>query len=101
MKHLILVRVNPASRTAFGGAFINRGSAATWNPKKTLGLIALAWLIGAIVRAGRLIRKEWALATTLAAQFDSDRTAEARLLLFLLASLGVVALLILIVRHFA
>jgi len=70
-------------------------------PEKALGLITLAWLIGAIVLAGRLIRKGRALATTLAAQFDSDRKAEARLLLSLLASLGVVTLLILIAHHFA
>ena len=37
----------------------------------------------------------------LVARFDRYRTAEARLALFLLASLGVVAWLILIVRHFA
>ncbi len=112
---------------------------------KALGLIALGWLVGAILLLARLIRRGQELAAALAtrhpetyealgrpqpgylhsvrrsrfahfvarrkyenlcdpalsAQFEDYRKAEARLLLSLLASLGVVALLVLTVRHAA
>jgi len=112
---------------------------------KVLGLIAVGWLIGAILLFARLIRRGRKLAEALAtqhpatyealgrpqpsylqsvrrnrfaqfiasrgyenlddpalsAEFEDYRKAEARLLLSLLASLGVVALLILTVRHVA
>jgi len=110
---------------------------------KALGLIALGWLVGAILLSARLIRRGRELTATLAtqhpetyealgrpqpgylqsirrgrfsqfiarreyenlddpalsAQFEDYRKAEARLLLLLPASLGVVALLILTVRY--
>ena len=110
--------------------------------EKTLGLIALGWLVGAVLLMARLVRRGQALAAVLAtqhpetyealgrprpgylqsvqrsrfaqfvarrqyehlgdpalsAQFEDYRRAEARLLLFLLATLGVVALLVLTVR---
>lgn len=112
---------------------------------KALGLIALAWLIGALFLFARLIRRGRALATALAtrhpqtyealgrpqpgylhsvqrsrfaqfvarreyenlgdpalsAQFEDYRKAEARLLLSLLVSLGVLALLLVAVHHTA
>ena len=112
---------------------------------KVLGLIAVGWLVGAILLFARLIRRGRKLAEALAmqhpetyealgrpqpgylqsarqsrfaqfvagreyenlddpalsAQFEDYRKAEARLLLSLLASLGVVALLVLAVRHVA
>lgn len=112
---------------------------------QVLGLIAVGWLITAILLAASLIRKGRKLAKALAtqhpelyealgrpqpgylqsdrrsrfsqfianreyenlddpalsAQFEDYRKAEARLLLFLLASLGVVVLLILTLRHAA
>jgi hypothetical protein len=112
---------------------------------KALGLIALGWLIGAVLLMARLIRRGRKLAAALAmqhpetyealgrpqpgylqsvrqgrfaqfvarreyenlddpalsAQFEDYRRSEARFLLSLVASLGVVALLILIVRHIA
>jgi len=112
---------------------------------KALGLIAVGWLIGAILLFVRLIRRGRELATALAtqhpetyealgrpqpgylqsvrqsrfaqfvarreyenlndpalsAQFEDYRKAEARLLLSLPSSLGLLVLLILIVRHVA
>lgn len=112
---------------------------------KGLGLIALGWLVGAILLSARLVRRGRELAAALAmrypetyealgrpqpgylqsvrrsrfsqfiarreyenlgdpalsAQFEDYRKAEARLLLFLLASLGVVVLLILTLRDAA
>ncbi len=112
---------------------------------KALGLIAVGWLVGAILLFARLIRRGRELTTALAtqhpetyealgrpqpgylqsvrrsrfaqfvarreyenlddpalsAQFEDYRKAEARLLLSLLASLGVVVLLVLTVHHVA
>jgi len=112
---------------------------------KILGLIALGWLVGAVLLVARFVRRGRALAAALgnqhpetyealgrpqpgylqsvrrsrfarfvasreyenlgdpalSAQFEDYRKAEARLLLFLLASLGIVALLVLAVRHVA
>ena len=112
---------------------------------KVLGLIALGWLMGAILLFARLIRRGRELAAALAtrhperyealgrpqpgylqsirqgrfaqfvarreyenlddpalsAQFEDYRKAEARLLVSLLGSLGVVALLVYSVRHVA
>jgi len=111
--------------------------------EKAVGLIAVGWLVGAILLLARLIRRGRELAATLAtrhpetyealgrprpgyiqsvrrnrfaqfvarrdyenlgdpalsAQFEDYRKAEARLLLFLLASLMVVGLLVLFVRY--
>jgi hypothetical protein len=110
---------------------------------KALGLLALGWLIGAILLSARFIRSGRALAEALAARhpetyealgrpqpgylqsvrrsrfaqfvahreyenlgdpvlsgrFEDYRKAEVRLLSSLLASLGIVALLVLTVRH--
>jgi hypothetical protein len=112
---------------------------------QALGLIALGWLVGAILLSVRLIRRGRQLAAALAtqhaetyealgrpqpgylqsvrqsrfaqfvarreyenlddpalsAQFEDYRKAEARLLLSLLVSLGVVALIVLTVRYVA
>jgi hypothetical protein len=112
---------------------------------KVLGLIALGWLVGAVLLLARFVRRGQALAATLgtqhpetyealgrpqpgylqsvrrsrfarfvasreyenlgnsalSAQFEDYRKAEARLLLCLLASLGIVALLVFVVHHVA
>lgn len=111
--------------------------------KKVVALIALGWLIGAVILMGRSIRRGQALAEALArrhpetyealgrprpgyfhsvrrsrfagfvarrefenlgdpelaAHFDNYRRSEARLVLSILASMVVVALLVLVVRY--
>jgi hypothetical protein len=73
--------------------------------EKLAGYIAVAWLIGAMLLLMRLVRRGRQLAADLAArhpetyEFEDYRQAEARLLIVLLASLGVVGFLILAVRY--
>ena len=66
----------PGKPDRFSWRFYQPRERSNLEPEKALGLIALAWLIGAILLAARSIRKGRALVSTLAARHPE--TCEAR-----------------------